>query len=169
MGKIAAPVVLNADHLVTQFDCGEASLNDWLKKKAFQNQLSGASKTFVLANKKNEVMGYYTLATGSVERTQATKSMVRNMPNPIPVIILGRLAVDLKSRNQGYGRGLVKEALLRALNVSHQIGVAAVLVHALSPQSKQFYLRLGFRETPLNPYTLMVSIKSIQLTRGFNE
>lgn len=153
MGKISAPEPITPGHSVDSFDCGIPTLNDWLKRRALKNEASGASRTFVVC-RNGEVIGYYALATGSVEHQAAPKKLRRNMPDPIPVMILGRLAVDARCRHLGVGRGLLKDAVLRCLAVSKQVGVRALLVHALTDDAKNFYLRFGFLESPLDPMTL---------------
>ncbi len=111
---------------------------------------------------KDEIIGYYALATGSIAQQQAPGKIKRRMPDPIPVMILGRLAVDNRWQSHGIGKGLLKNALLRTLTVSGQVGIRAVLVHALSEDAKAFYLRHGFSESPVDPFILMLNVKEIQ-------
>ncbi|WOG30243.1 GNAT family N-acetyltransferase [Endozoicomonas sp. 8E] len=160
MGIIKAPELLTAEHNTDDFDCGHVVLNHWLKKTALKNQSANASRTFVV-NKGNIVIGYYALSSGSVERMQAPKAMARNMPDPVPVTVLGRLAVDNHHRGLRIGSGLLKDAMLRTLVVSGHIGVKAMLVHAISDEAKQFYLQYGFKESPFNPMTLLLPVKQI--------
>ncbi len=161
MGKITPPSVLTAEHNLANFDCGEDTLNHWLKKLAVKNQISGASKSFVCCHKTN-VIGYYALASGSVERAQAPSAISRNMPANIPVIILARLAVDKQFQQQSLGSHLLKDALMRVLNVSINIGVKAVLVHALTDNVKAFYLQYDFKQVGINSYTLFLPVTHIK-------
>jgi Acetyltransferase (GNAT) family. len=149
------PAPITANHELADFDSGEPSLNEWLKKRAFKNHVSGASRCFVLRTGAN-VIGYYSLSAGAISHEAAPKTMRRNMPNPLPVLLLGRLAVDKRYHNQGIGQALLRDAMLRAVNVAGDTGVFALLVHALSDQAKQFYLSRGFVESPLQSMTLFI-------------
>ncbi len=160
MGKVTAPEPLTAQHDRTSFDCGAPSLNDWLQKRALKNAASGASQSFVVCENQ-EVIGYYALATGSVARQEAPGNVRRSMPDPIPVIVLGRLAVDLKWQGSGIGPGLLKDAVIRAVSVAQQVGVRALLVHALDEKAKGFYTLHGFIESPMDSMTLMLSLKVV--------
>ena len=154
---ITAPTPISDRHAVSDFDCGQISLDDWLKKRAVKNESTGASRTFVVCDD-NVVIGYYTLAVGAVTREEASGKVRRNMPEPIPVMILGRLAVDLQWQGNKIGAGMLKDAILRTLIVAEQAGIRAMLVHALSEGAKQFYLQCGFHESPLNEMTLMITL-----------
>jgi len=158
MSALSVPTPLLATHLTDEFDCGEAVLNDWLKKRALKNENSGASRTFVVCQD-NKVVGYYVLATGSVMHQHAPSKVSRNMPEPIPVMILGRLAVSNQMQSAGLGRGLLKDAILRTLGVSKQAGIRALLVHALSDAAHKFYRQCGFVESPIDTMVLMITLK----------
>ena len=158
MGGITAPEPITEAHLIESFSCGVPVLDEWLKHRALKNEVSGASRTFVICQDR-QVVGYYTLATGSVEHRDAPGKIRRNMPNPIPVMVLGRLAVDQEQQHAGLGRGLLKDAVLRTLTVSQHAGVKALLVHALSEDAKRFYTRSGFLESPFDPMTLMIALQ----------
>ena len=160
MGKINPPEPLTEKHDLSEFDCGYNVLNEWLQKRAMKNEASGASRTFVITTKK-KVIGYYALASGSVERMEAPGSISRNMPNPIPVIILARLAIDKKYQSQRLGSSLLKDAIQRAVFVSKDIGVRALLVHTLNDEAKSFYQRYGFIESPIDNSVLYVSCKHL--------
>jgi predicted N-acetyltransferase YhbS len=160
MGVIKKPVALALGHNISNFDCGNSTLSNWLIRKALKNQVSGGSKTFVIADDKR-VVGYYALASGSVERLLAPKNISRNMPEPIPVMVLGRLAVDIEYQGQSLGKGLLKDALLRCKSVAENVGVRAVLVHAISEQAKMFYRQYGFQESPIDDMTLFIAMKNI--------
>lgn len=161
MGKLTAPTSIDSVYSTDNFDCGIPSLDQWLHQQALKNEASGASRTFVVCNE-NEVVGYYALATGSIIRQQAPGKIKRKMPEPIPVMVLGRLAVDRKWQGAGLGSGLLRDALLRTYNVSQQVGIRALLVHALSDEAKNFYLCHGFMQSPIEPMTLMLNLRDVQ-------
>lgn len=157
----APPAPITADQCLANFDSGEWSLNEWLKKRAFKNHASGASRCFVLCGG-TTVIGYYSLSAGAISHAAAPKAMRRNMPDPLPVLLLGRLAVDRRYHNRGIGQALLRDAMLRAVNVAGDAGVFALLVHAISDQARQFYLSRGFVESPLQPMTLLMTIETIR-------
>src|SRR5262249_22587034 len=133
---------LAADHDRESFDCGEASLNDFLKRFARQNQEKGLGRTYVAVLPEDaRIYGYYTLASGSVRFDTLPWKLPRY---PIPVIHLGRLAVDLSARGQGLGKILLLDALARAAGIADQLGIYAIEVYALNQEAKNFYLRYGF-------------------------
>jgi GNAT superfamily N-acetyltransferase len=135
-------------------------LDEWLRKRALGNQASGASRTFVVTDASGRVMGYYALAAGAVARETATSAVRRNMPDPVPVLVLGRLAVDRQAQGIKLGAALLQEAVKRAIGVSADAGIRALLVHALSERAKQFYLHYGFQASTLHPMTLMMRLPS---------
>ena len=153
-----APQPLAQGHDPSAFDCGEPVLNEWLKRRAFANQVTGASRTFVVVNERNQVLAYYALAAGAVAHADAAGSVRRNMPDPIPVMVLGRLAVDRSCQGQQIGSALLKDAFLRTVGVSENVGIRALLVHAINDAAKQFYIRRGFQPSPVLPYTLMLRL-----------
>lgn len=161
MGKISAPEAIQPSHQLNAFDSGETVLDHWLKHRALKNDVEGASRTFVVHDK-NRVVAYYALATGAVTSHEAPGKVRRNMPNPIPVMVLGRLAVDKSYQNLGLGKGLLKDAVLRTIRVSRDAGIRAMLTHAISEQAKHFYKRFGFMESPIAPMTLMLTLKDIK-------
>ena len=150
---LTAPVRLTAFHNLAEFDCGTLSLNQWLSRQALKNEASGASRAYVVCLE-NTVVGYYCLAAGAVVRTEAPKPIQRNMPDPIPVMVLGRLAVDRANQARGIGRALLRDAILRVLRAAEIVGIRAILVHAISEEAKQFYFSHGFEESPIEPMTL---------------
>lgn len=156
---LSPPAPLTANHQLSTFSCGEVSLDDWLKRRALTNHLSGASRTFVVADADGCVVGYYAMAAGAVAHQQATPAVRRNMPDPLPVMVLARLAVDLRAQGIKLGAALLQDAVLRAQTVSDNTGVRALLVHALNEQARQFYAHYGFRESPLQPMTLMLQLR----------
>ncbi|TAN49452.1 MAG: GNAT family N-acetyltransferase [Methylococcaceae bacterium] len=158
---LTPPVPITAGHELADFDSGELFLNEWLKKRAIKNHASGASRCFVLCIGAS-VMGYYSLSAGAINHEAAPKTMRRNMPNPLPVLLLGRLAIDRRYQHQGLGRALLRDAMMRAVGVADDVGVFALLVHALSDQAKRFYLSHGFVESPLQPMTLLITIETVR-------
>ena len=160
--SLGAPQPLVALHLLDEFACGEHSLDTWLQRRALANQVNGASRTFVVADAADRVFGYYSMAAGAVSHQDATSSIRRNMPDPIPVMILARLAVDRRAQGMKLGAALLQDAVQRAIVVSQNAGVRALLVHALHEQAKQFYLYYGFRESPVHPLTLMLRLTARQ-------
>jgi predicted N-acetyltransferase YhbS len=161
MGISTSPTALTGSHQGSEFDCGNDALNDWLIKRAMKNQSRGASRTFVICQD-NQTVGYYALASGSVERMTSPKSIARNMPEPIPVMVLGRLAIDVRMQGQRLGSALLKNALLRTLSVAKNVGIRAILVHAISENAKRFYVGYGFQVSPIDPMTLMLPIRHIE-------
>ena len=148
--KCNAPVPLTAAHHVADFECGEITLDHWLKTRALRNEGRGASRTYVVCDD-SLVVAFYCLATGSVSSDLAPGSIRRNMPDPIPVMILGRLAVDLAWQRHGLGKALLRDAILRTIQVSEIVGVKALLVHALSDPAVRFYEAHGFHPSPTHP------------------
>lgn len=162
--KLAAPGPLQSHHELTDFCSGVDSLDSWLKQRAGKNQVSGASRTFVLCEQgSNKVLGYYALASSAVAAELATGKLRRNMPDPVPVVVLGRLAIDESLHGQGIGRALVRDACLRIVSAADAIGIRGVLVHALSSEAAAFYQRVGFEPSPLAPMTLMTTLSDIKV------
>ena len=158
---LRAPEPLAPTHDVGGFDCGVESLNSWLIRRAAANQASGASRTFVVSEE-SRVVGYYALASSAVLTSAATGRFRRNMPDPIPVVVLGRLAVAASHHGKGLGRALFQDAALRVINAAETIGIRGLLVHALSEEARDFYLRLGLESSPLDPMTLMVTVADLR-------
>lgn len=158
---LTAPQPLAAVHEVMEFSSGEVTLDEWLKRRARPNQSSGASRTFVVADQQHRVYGYYAMAAGAVAHSQASSGIKRNMPDPVPVMVLGRLAVDYRAQGMKLGASLLQDAVHRAIAVSENAGVRALLVHALHDRAKQFYEHYGFKESPQNPLVLMMRLPNI--------
>jgi GNAT superfamily N-acetyltransferase len=158
---LTPPAPIASSHELADFDSGELSLNEWLKKRALKNHAAGASRCFVLCAGRS-VIGYYSLSAGAISHEAAPKAMRRNMPDPLPILLLGRLAIDKRYHNRGLGKSLLRDAMLRAVNVSGDAGVFAILVHALHGQAKQFYLSRGFVESPLQPITLLMTLETVR-------
>ncbi len=154
---IIAPCPISDIHDVISFDCGDTTLNDWLQRRAIKNESSGASRTFIVCED-NSVIGYYALAVGAVTREETSGKVRRNMPDPVPVMVLSRLAVDAKWQGKQIGSGMLKDAIARTIIVAEQAGLRALLVHALSGKARDFYLYFGFHESPMNDMTLMITL-----------
>lgn len=162
MNNLSPPAPISIDHELDNFDSGEPSLDEWLKKRASKNQSSGASRCFVICNGK-QVIGYYSLSAGAINHEVAPKSMRRNMPDPLPVLLLGRLAIHKNYQDKGLGTALLRDAMLRAVSVAHDAGIFAILLHCLNEDAKKFYLSRGFVESPLQPMTLMMTLETVRL------
>lgn len=158
-GHLSAPVPITDGHDLTSFDCGEPSLNDWLRARAISNERSGASRTYIVCAG-TQVIGYYCLSTGGIDREEVPNALRRNMPDPIPVLVLGRLAVDRRHQNRGLGRALLRDAVHRALQAAGIVGAGALVVHALSDHARRFYLSSGFVGLPSQPLTLCFHLRS---------
>ena len=143
------------------FNSGEDSLDDWLRRRARTNQASGASRTFVLCEG-SRVVGYYALASGAITVESALGRFRRNMPNPIPVAVLARLAVDRNWQGQGLGRALFRDAAQRLARAADAIGIRGIVVHAISEEARNFYVALGFEPSPHEPMTRMVTLSDIR-------
>jgi GNAT superfamily N-acetyltransferase len=159
IGNISAPEKLSPAHDLSQFQCGEAELDDWLRRRAPHNEESGASRTYVVCVER-QVVGYYALSAGAAAHRDAPGHVRRNMPNPIPVIVIGRLAMDIKFQGRGIGSALLKDAVLRTVQAAEIAGIRAILVHAINESAKRFYEKLGFMPSPTNPMTLMMTVRA---------
>ena len=156
--NLHAPEPLSPEHQVNSFACGEPVLDEWLKRRALGNQTSGASRTFVVTTSQKEVMGYYALAAGAVAHQDATRSIRQNMPDPVPVMVLARVAVDAGAPGMNLGAAMLQDALQRCVLVSQNTGVRAMLVHALNDRARQFYEYYGFKASPTHSMTLMLRL-----------
>lgn len=154
--KPGPPEKLSAAHHVSGFDSGEPILDDWLRRRALHNESSGASRTYVVCAG-HRVVGFYALSAGAVAHLHAPGRIRRNMPDPIPVVVLGRLAVDRAFHGMGLGTGLLRDATLRTLQAAEIAGVRALLVHAISEAAERFYESRGFLASPVDPMTLMIT------------
>ena len=155
---LEAPALLHEEHRIDGFACGTASLDDWLKRRARANQISGASRTYVVAEA-GRVGGYYCLASGALALNDAPGGLKRNMPDPIPMAVLGRLAIDQSWQGRGLGAALLRDAVERTQAASAILGIRGLLVHALSEEAKAFYEYHGFAASPPRPMTLVMSLK----------
>jgi GNAT superfamily N-acetyltransferase len=164
-GEIGPPERLSARHDLSGFDSGEPALDDWLRRRAERNKASGASRTYVVCVGR-KVVGYYTLAAGAIAHAGAPGRIRRNMPDPVPVIVLGRLAVDKAFHGQGAGTGLLRDAVLRIVQAAEIAGIRAILVHAISEEAKRFYEKYGFVASPVDPLTVMIAVAEAGSYKG---
>lgn len=154
------PTPLTAEHHLERFDSGEHSLDQWLKTRALRNDARGASRTYVVCAE-GQVVGYYCLATASIAAERAPGTLRRNMPDPIPAMVLGRLAVDVEWQGFGVVKALLRDAILRTVQVSEIVGVKALLLQALSSSAVRFYETRGFRPVPGNPRTFFLPLSEV--------
>jgi len=159
--NFSTPEKLSDKHTVSEFDCGNDDLNRFLEKHAYINQVSGNSTSYVSCHD-NKVAGYYTITLASISHKQAPRKVKEDQPRyPIPVILLARLAVDLQYQGKGVGKGLLKDALLRALMVADIAGCRAFLVHAKDDQARKWYQQFGLEPSPTDPLHLMIPLKDL--------
>lgn len=159
--QLRPPERLSEHHDVSSFDCGHRELNDWLARQATASEAKSA-RTYVVA-RDARVIAYYCLAAGSVIRSDLPRAKLRkNMPDQVPIIVIGRLAVDLKFQGRGFGQALLKDATLRILTAHDAVGVRAILVHAIDDKACDFYRRFGFLPTLNNSRTLVLPIETVK-------
>ena len=159
--KLAPPEPLTGQHNTDAFASGVESLDTWLRRRAMKNQLTGASRTFVVCEGER-VVAYYALASSAITVDDASGRFRRNMPDPIPVVVLGRLAVDRSFQGKGLGRALVRDAALRVMQAADTIGIRGLVVQALSDEARVFYERVGFDPSPLDPMLLMMTLADLK-------
>jgi GNAT superfamily N-acetyltransferase len=155
---LSHPSPLGDEHRLDDFRCTSPELTKWLVARARQNQVSGASRCFVVCDEQRNVVGYYALAAGSVTHEHVPGRIRRNMPDPIPVIVLGRLAVHAEMTGRGIGKGMLKDAVQRTLQIKEQVGIRALLCHAIDDAAKAFYLKHGFIRSPIDVMTVMLAL-----------
>ena len=160
--SLSGPALLADHHDLTGFDSGEAVLDEWLKKRARANHADGATRTFIVCEE-TRVVGYYALASGSVGIAGLPGNFRCNMPDPVPVVMLGRLAVDRAFAGRGIGRGLFKDAARRISNAADTIGIRGIAVHPISENARAFYRKLGFVDCPGEASLMVVTLKAIKL------
>ena len=162
---LSPPELLAEHHEIDEFTSGEPALDNWLKRHALANGEGGASRTYVVCAR-GRVVGYYALANGAIAHNEVTGKVRRNMPEPIPVMVLGRLAIDRSYQGRRLGASLLRDAILRTLQAADIAGIRAILVHALSEDAKKFYERCGFSTSPVDPMTLMITITDAEKSLG---
>ncbi len=158
---LCAPQPLSDQHQLADFESGEPSLDDWLKRRAAKNQANGSSRTYVVCEGE-AVIGYYCLAAGAIGHAEARSTLKRNRPDPVPVLVLGRLAIHKDHHQKGIGTALLNDAIRRAIQAADIAGITALLVQAISEQARRFYLSRGFVESPIKPMTLCLMLATVR-------
>lgn len=149
------------------FDCGRESLNAWFRRHAWGNHVSGVSRVNVIADAgSGRIVGYVTLSAAQIERAFLPKPQQRNRPDPVPVTLLGQLAVDRDYQGQGHASSLLLFALRTALNASRTVGSMGVITHPLDDDVRGFYARWGFQELPFDPHRAML-VRMVDLQQSF--
>lgn len=154
------PELLSTDHDVSGFDCGDEALNRWLQRRSLRNQREGSSRTWVVQDRER-VVAFYASSTAVLARSEASRRAARNQPDPLPAMLLGRLAVDRSHQGQGLAAALLKHFLLKALEVAALTGVRLLLVHAADSEVANFYRHFGFESSPIDDLTLMLLVKDL--------
>jgi GNAT superfamily N-acetyltransferase len=161
----AAPVPITAEHRLDRFECGKAALDEWLRAHALENE-DKASRTYVVIAQTGKdagyVVAYYALAYGSILREEVPKKIRHGLPNPVPVMVLGRLGVDRKHGGKGIGPALLREAMQRTLQASHIAGLRALIVHAIDDEALAFYARYGFQLFPAGSRTMFLPVETLR-------
>ncbi len=160
------PVPLEPQHRAESFSSGAVSLDEWLRKHALQSHRSGGSRVFVTTATGPDVAGYYALAAGAVMPREAAARLVRGLAanQPVPVVLLGRLAVDAQHQGQHLGRSLLLDAMTRVLQAGELIGIRALLVHAIAERARAWYAQFGFERSPTHPLHLLLLTKDLRAT-----
>ena len=164
---LGRPHVLTALHKTEAFDCGKAPLNDFLQHYALTNLQSGNSRTFVTADAQKQVAGYYSLAVISIVHDHAPGQVRQGQPrHPIPGILMARFAVDLRYQGQGLGRDLFRDALLRCLNITDEIGARVFVVDAKDEEALRYYQKFGLMADTNDPQCLYLLFKDVKKILG---
>jgi len=164
--SLSPPEPLRDDHQTDTLDSAEPVLDDWLRRRARSNQASGASRTYVVCEEQR-VVAYYALASGAIAKAGVPGKFRRNMPDPIPVVVLARLAVDLNYQGRGLGRALFRDAAIRVSQAADTIGIRGIIVHAVSENARRFYIALGFDPCPVEAMTLVVTLRDLRAALEF--
>lgn len=163
------PAPITDDHKLDRFDCGKSSLDEWLRAHALENE-DKASRTYVVTAESGEdaghVVAYYTLAYGSVVRAEVPKKIRQGLPNPVPVIVLGRLAVDARHSGKALGPFLLREAMQRTAQASEIAGLRALVVHAIDDEAVSFYAKYGFQVFPAGTRTMFLPVETLRQAIG---
>jgi len=160
--SFSRPRPILKDHDTASFFSRYDCLNNWLKGTALKAEARTARTYVVCPSNSKLVLGYYCLAMGSVIRTEAPPKLRRNTPSAIPVMLLGRLAVDTHFEGQGIGGGMLKDAFQRVVQLSDQAGCRCILVHAIDRNAVSYYARFGFSEFPNGSRTMFLPVENIR-------
>lgn len=156
------PEGLSSTHQVDGFDCGEPLLNDYLLRRALDDQRAEKSKTYVSC-RGDRIVAFFTLAAGAVDPDGTTDRLAKGQgAQPIPVVLLARLAVDVSEQGRGLGEAMLVDALARSVSAADVIGARAVLVHAKGERARSFYARYGFESSPTDPLHLVLLMKDVR-------
>ncbi len=162
--QYSEPAPITQEHQLAAFDCGKLPLNDFLRRRALKNE-GPASRTYVVASQTGtdagQVVAFYSLAAGAVQRPDLPPKLARNMPNPTPLMVLGRMAVDLDHRGRHLGSGMLRHALQRCIEANQRFGAAAIIVHAIDADAVTFYTQFGFEEFPTGQRTLFLPMTRV--------
>jgi GNAT superfamily N-acetyltransferase len=162
-----APVLLTEAHDGSTFDSGEPVLDEWLRRRAWNNLLTAASRTYVVRPTGSaRIVAYYALSMGQILADEATGAIRRNMPKFIPAVVLGRLAIDRAWQGKGLGRALLVDAVRRSLRASAEVSARLIVVHAISPAAEAFYLHYGFSRLPVETPTLALDLVKLRKLAG---
>ena len=161
MSNYSRPDFLTENSLIVDFDCGEDSLNRWLVEKAWKNHVAGNSKTYVV-NDGERVVAYYSLHVGSVYHELLSAADKRNSPDPVPAIVIGRLAVDLKHQGKGIATYLIQFIYSQVLLLSEKVGAKLLIVNAIDADVVDFYVNLGFKASKIEPLLLLLSVSKLK-------
>ncbi len=165
MSNFARPRPITEADDCSGFNCGEQTLDNWIRLRAIKNEKSGASRTFIsIERESGDVAGYYCLSASSLVHEEATSSLRKNAPDPIPVILVGRLAVDERFKGQGVGASLLQDALSKGVEASRTVGARAFIVHALSDAAESFYRKFGFNLVPASARVMYILVQDAEAT-----
>jgi len=168
--ELNPPEKITPDVILNNFNSGKSALDEWLKKHSLQAGNGNTATTFVVTNKEQEVVGYYSLSTGSISQEAATDRIRKGTARyEIPVILLARLAVDESYQRSGVGRALLRDAVIRVVNISLEVGVRAILTHPIDAEAANFYLKYGFERSPIPPDQLMILLKDARKALGITD
>lgn len=167
--KLNPPILLTPGLDLGQFSSGKPARDEWIKKHALQAGNGGTANTFILLNERAAVVGYYSLSMGSISHVEATERVGKGTGRyPIPVIVLARLAVDQRFQGQGIGRALLRDAVIRGMNISQEVAFRAIVTHPIDDEAANFYMKFGFEQSPISSGQLMILIKDVRKALGIN-
>lgn len=165
MSAFLQPRAIQVEDCYNTFECGEPSLDEWITARAVRNERGRASRTFVSIDRDSGlVAGYYCLSSSSLRTSGAPGALKRNMPDPIPIILLGRLAVDTRFKGQSLGVSLLQHAFLKSVEASRIVGAKALIVHAISDSAETFYKKFGFKLVPESSRAMYVLMDDAEAT-----
>jgi GNAT superfamily N-acetyltransferase len=156
----ASPLPISTTHEMGEFSCGKPELDNWLKTRAMKAE-GRSARTYVVTESPNRVVAFYTLSAKSVRIEQIPNRLARNMPKDIPVILLGRMAVDENHKAKGLGQHLLRDAMLRSIAGAEIIGARALIVEAMDRQAAAFYQKLGFLQFPPDTMAFFMPLTTI--------